>query len=85
MAKAASLRRLPALAACRPEEGAATLDDIAHILGLQLTQILLKQPVIAVVDSPNFHTLVECRACNRARRRIHPRAVSPARHDRNTL
>ena len=85
MPEAASFRCLPALAAGRPEEGAAALNDVPHILGLQLPQILLKQPVIAVVDAPDLHSLIERCTCNRTRRRIHPGAVSPARHDCNTL
>ena len=85
MSEAAALGRLPALAARRAEECTAALDDVAHILGLQFAQILLEQPVIAVVDPPDLHALIERRACNRARRCIHPRAVSPARHDCNTL
>ena len=85
MPEAAAFGGLPTLAACCPEEGAAALNDVAHILGLEFTQVLLEQSVIAVVDPPYLHALIECRACNRACRRIHPRAVAPTRHDCNTL
>ena len=85
MSEAASLGGLPPLAACRPEERPAALDDVAHIARLEFPKVLLQEPVIPVSDAPDLHALIECRTCNRARRRIHPRAVSPARHDRNTL
>ena len=85
MSETTPLGSLPPLAACRSEEGAAALNDVPHILGLQFPHILFEEPMVAVVDAPDFHALVERRTCNRTCRRIHSRAVSPTCHDCNAL
>ena len=85
MSAAASLGRRPLLAARRPEEGAAALDDVAHILGLKLPHILIEESLIAIVDAPHTDAFIEGCARHGTRRRVHSGAVSPARHDCNTL
>ena len=85
MTQTAPLRRHPPIAACRSEEGASALDDIPHIHRLQLAYILLEQAVVAVIDAPDPYALIEGCACNCTCGSIHPRAVSPARHNRNAL
>ena len=85
MAAAASLWRRPVLAACRPEEGAAALNDVAHILGLKLPHILVQESLIAIVDAPHTDAFIEGCARNGTRCRVHSGAVSPTRHDCNTL
>ena len=83
IALAASLRRLELRAARRPEERAAALDDVADAAARELDNIVLEHTVIAVLDAIDLHALIERRAHDSARRRVHARAVAAGRHDGN--
>ena len=73
------------LAAGRPEEGTATLNEITYAAGTQLIHIVLKHSLIAVIYTPDLDTLMQSRADYSTRCRIHSRAVAATGHDCNTF
>ena len=85
VAEHAAFGLFPALAASRPEERAAALDDVADVLALHLVHVLIEQAVVTVVDAPDLDALVERRAHDSARASVHARAVAAARHDCDTF
>ena len=85
IAELATLRRLPAFAASRAEEGTTALDDVANILGLHLEHILIQQAMIAIIDAPDLDPFEQCCTHNGTRCRVHARTISTAGHHGNTF
>ena len=83
IALATAFRRLELRAAGRPEERAATLDEVADAAARELLDVVIEHALIAVIDAIDFYTLVKCRTDNGTRRSIHARAVAARCHYSN--